>query len=205
MLSDLPISYEPLIGRTVVLEPLEPAHTPGLIEAALADHSIFEFMGSVFLHSEAEVRDYVQESIERSRSGQHLPYAIVETSSGKAVGCTRYLHIHIKHLRCEIGWTWLTPRLAESKVHHESKLLLLDHAFERCGMLRVELRADVFDEAAQRIFERIGADREGVLRSHRFRRDGSRRDTVVYAVIAEDWPELRSQLTYFDEVAPSPS
>jgi RimJ/RimL family protein N-acetyltransferase len=131
-----------------------------------------------------------------------VPFAIVEKSPpgaigrapGRAIGSTRYLDIRREHRGLEIGWTWLGRAWQRTAANTECKLLLLEHAFEALGALRVQLKTDARNLASQRAIERIGAVREGVLRAHMVVREGFVRDSVMYAVTAGEWPEVKGKL-----------
>ena len=123
-----------------------------------------------------------------------LPFAIVETDKGRAVGSTRFLNIRPEHRGLEIGWTWIGREWQRTSVNTETKFLLLRHAFERLGCIRVELKTDARNERSQQAIERIGAKREGILRSHMLVQEGFRRDSVYFSVLDEEWPAVKEGL-----------
>jgi RimJ/RimL family protein N-acetyltransferase len=125
-----------------------------------------------------------------------LPFAVIDPSSGKVLGSTRYHDILAPVARLEIGYTWYAKSYQRSHVNTACKLLLLTHAFEQLGAKLVGWRTDNFNYASQRAIERLGAKRDGVLRHHALRRDGTIRDTYMYSVTAGEWPEIRDHLTY---------
>lgn len=187
---------EPVVleGAHVRLEPLTREHAPGLLAAA-ADSSVFEHTIIAGLFTLAEAEAYIAEASRPTHEGGQAPFAIIDRASGEVAGSTRYLAIVPQHRGLEIGWTWLAPRFQRTAVNTECKLLLLTHAFETLGAIRVQLKTDIRNERSQRAIERIGATREGVLRATRIRRDGSYRDTVMYSIIASEWPAVKVRLT----------
>lgn len=186
--------YQQLAGRKVVLEPLDPRHTPDLIDAALYNQSIFEHLRSVHLHDEQEVRDWVQRSIERARNHRDLPYAIVKAETARAMGCAWFVNVAPVHRRCGMGVTWISPDVLSTGLVIESKMLMLEHAFEHCRIVRVEFRADVDDAPMQRELDRLGATREGVLRLGYVRQeDHVSRDAVIFSIIVDEWPGVKAR------------
>jgi RimJ/RimL family protein N-acetyltransferase len=123
-----------------------------------------------------------------------VPFAIVLRASGRAVGSTRYIDIRRAHRGLEIGWTWIGREWQRTAVNSECKRLLLEHAFEVLGALRVQLKTDARNTRSQRAIERLGAKREGVLRAHMVLADGFVRDSVMYSVIAAEWPSVKQGL-----------
>ncbi|HZA14547.1 MAG TPA: GNAT family N-acetyltransferase, partial [Myxococcaceae bacterium] len=133
--------------------------------------------------------------ISRSTAGaDRLPFAILLSDSGEAVGSTSYLDIRTAHRALEIGSTWISPSHQGTQVNPESKLLLLRHAFETLGAVRVQLKTSSENTQSQRAIEKLGAVREGVLRSYQTRQNGQARDTVIYSVIAAEWPRVKARL-----------
>jgi N-acetyltransferase len=191
-------SFDPrpvvLEGAHVILEPLEPRHAPGLL-AAGADEETWRYMPLPPPTTLAEVLAMILSASEETASGREVAFAIVERSSGSAVGSTRYLDILRPHRALEIGFTWIGPAWRRSAINTECKLLLLAHAFDVLGAHRVTLKTDARNERSQRAIERIGATREGVLRRHRVCWDGSVRDTVYYGVTDADWPVVAARLS----------
>ena len=138
---------------------------------------------------------WIDAAHEAARTGEQIPFAIVHQPSSRAVGSTRYMTIRREHRGLEIGWTWIGAAFQRTAVNTECKLLLLGHAFDGLGAVRVELKTDARNLRSQRAIERLGASREGVLRQHMVRPDGSLRDSVYYGVIDSMWPALRERLT----------
>jgi RimJ/RimL family protein N-acetyltransferase len=144
--------------------------------------------------SEADMRAVIDLLLERREAGAQLPFAQVELASGRAVGSTSYLDIAPADGRVEIGWTWLGRPWWRTPLNTEAKLLLLGHAFDTLHLNRVALKTDVRNERSQAAIERIGGVREGVLRAHMIRPDGSLRDTVYFSILASEWPAVRERL-----------
>ena len=178
-----------LEGRVVRLEPLTPAHAPGLWEAG-SDPAIWR-LGLEPVQSAEEMREYVARALEQSAA---LPFATVLRSEGRVVGSTRFGNIDPVHRHAEIGWTWIGPRWQRTAVNTEAKLLMLRHAFEDWGCLRVELKTDVLNERSRAAIQRLGAKEEGVFRRHLIARTGRVRDSIFYSIIDEEWPSVRERL-----------
>lgn len=182
-----PITLE---GRTIRLEPLTLEHAPGLLPHA--EPEIFENMLEWPRdRSLAALEDWLRISIGRSDA---LLFAILDRATGEALGTTGYLEIRPAHRGLEIGRTWIARARQGTQVNPESKYLLLRHAFEDLGAVRVQLRTDANNLHSQRAIEKLGARREGVLRKYQIRSNGTVRDTVVYSILAEEWPEVKAGL-----------
>jgi RimJ/RimL family protein N-acetyltransferase len=182
-----------LTGAHVRLEPLELRHAADLA-AAGADPEVWRWMPVAPPASEADMRAVIDLLLERRAAGAQLPFAQVELASGRAVGSTSYLDIAPADGRVEIGWTWLGRPWWRTPLNTEAKLLLLGHAFDTLHLNRVALKTDVRNERSQAAIERIGGVREGVLRAHMIRPDGSLRDTVYFSILASEWPAVRERL-----------
>lgn len=187
-----------LTGRLVRLEPLALEHAPALL-AASADESIWRYLPRSMPTSLDDVRAWIADALAAQRESRELPFAIVELASGRAVGSTRYMDIRPAHRGLEIGWTWLGRSVQRTGVNTESKLLVLTHAFEALGALRVQLKTDGRNTVSQRAIERLGAVREGVLRRHMIMWDGAVRDTVMYSILADEWPAAKARLAALRE------
>lgn len=143
-----------------------------------------------------ETLAWIRETLARV-PGTEVPFAILRRADGRPVGSTRYMDIQRPNRGLEIGWTWLGPDARRTPVNTECKRLLLGHAFDDLGAVRVQLKTDGDNVRSQRAIERLGARREGVLRRHRRRWDGSWRDTVYYSVLDDEWPAVRARLDGF--------
>ncbi len=181
-----------LADARVRLEPLAPAHAPAL-ETAAADGRLWELFYTA-VPAPGEAAAYVDTALRGQAEGRMLAFAVREIASDTIIGSTRYCNIDADLPRLEIGYTWYAARWQRTHVNTACKRLLLAHAFEVMDCVAVELRTDVLNRASQRAIERLGAQRDGVLRQHQRRRDGSLRDTVVYSVTAAEWPALRKLL-----------
>lgn len=190
---DLPIAPVTLTGRFVRLEPLSERHTLDLARAG-ADESIWRYMPYGPVTTEARMRAWIQDLLERQQRGGDLPFAVIHLESGRAVGATRYMDIRPEHRGLEIGGTWYGLAYQRTSVNTESKYLLFTYAFETLGCIRVQLKTDLRNERSQRAIERLGAVREGVLRNHMILPDGYLRSSVMYSVIAEEWPGVKRRL-----------
>ena len=138
--------------------------------------------------------EYIAEALEGQRTGDMLPWIVRELSSDAIVGTTRYHDVIAAIDRVEIGWTWYARKWQRSHVNTACKLLLLSHAFDALACRVVGLRTDNFNFASQNAIAALGAKRDGVIRHHRARRDGSVRDTVQYSILASEWPDVRRHL-----------
>ena len=139
-------------------------------------------------------RCYIEAALQMQSEGHRLPFAVLDAASGQVIGSTSYHDIVPAVERLEIGYTWYAASRQRSAVNTTAKLLLLQHAFDVLGAELVGWRTDNFNHASQRAIERLGARRDGVLRHHALRRDGTVRDTVMYSLAAGEWPEVRAQL-----------
>lgn len=182
-----------LYGDAVKLEPLDPSHAEDLL-AAGADPEIWRYMPIPQPDSVAEVRKWIDEAWKLAATGDQLPFAIIDPETGRAVGSTRYLDIHRNWRTMEIGWTWLAASVQRTAVNTETKLMLLKHAFEDQGALRVQFKTDARNLRSQQAIERLGAVKEGVLRKYRIAHDGYVKDGVYYSILDTEWPAVKERL-----------
>ncbi|GAB4483852.1 MAG: GNAT family protein [Anaerolineales bacterium] len=182
-----------LTGKLVRLEPLSLEHVAGLA-AISADPAIWRYMLYGLVDSEAKMAAWVQDLLARQAAGGDLPFAVRHLPSGRLAGATRYLDIRPAHRGLEIGGTWYGAEFQRSGVNTEAKYLLLRHAFETLGALRVQFKADSRNEKSLRAIERIGAVREGMLRNHMLLADGTLRHSVYFSILDSEWPAVRSRL-----------
>jgi RimJ/RimL family protein N-acetyltransferase len=182
-----------LTGRFVRLEPLTEAHVPGLAQIGI-DQPFWHFMLYGEMRTEADMQAWVRDMLTRAAGGADLPFAALELSSGRVAGATRYLNIDRTARGLEIGGTWYGPEFQRTAVNTECKYLLLKHAFDDLGAIRVQLKTDSRNERSQRAIERIGAVREGVLRNHMILPDGYIRHSVFYSILDSEWPDVRARL-----------
>lgn len=184
-----PVTLE---GTVIRLEPLQHRHADGIVAVGL-DPDLWR-VTTTRLRSADDVRQYIHTALQEQQAGTALPFATILRDSGTLVGSTRFGNYDAANRRVEIGWTWVAPRWQRTVVNTEAKYLMLRHAFEELGCLRVELKTDLLNVRSQRAMERIGAVREGVLRSHMVVHDGRVRDTVYYSIIAAEWPLVKETL-----------
>jgi len=179
-----------LTGKHVRLEPMTEAHIPGLAEIGVG-HSFWQYMLYGEMNTEADMRDWVKEILGRTAD---VPFVAIHLASGRVAGATRYLNIMPQDRGLEIGGTWYGPEFQRSAVNTECKYLLMSHAFEELGAIRVQLKTDSRNEPSQKAIERIGAKKEGVLRNHMILQGGYFRHSVFYSVLDTEWPEVKKNL-----------
>lgn len=189
MIELAPVTLE---GHGVRLEPLAPAHQEGLAAAA-SDGRLWE-LWFTSVPEPGQSAAYLAAALDGQRSGHMLPWAVRELGTGAIAGSTRYHDIVAPIDRVEIGYTWYAARWQRSHVNTACKLLLLTHAFEIAGCRVVGFRTDNFNFASQRAIEALGAKQDGVLRHHQARRDGTVRDSVMYSILAAEWPDVKRHL-----------
>lgn len=189
MISPAPVTLE---GHGVRLEPLVPAHETHLAAAA-ADGNLWELWFTT-VPEPGGFTKYVADALAGQAAGHMLPWVIRELASGDVVGCTRYHDIVPPIDRVEIGYTWYSARWQRSHVNTAAKMLLLTHAFDALGCSVVGFRTDNFNFRSQRAIEALGAKRDGILRHHQARRDGSVRDTMMYSILSSEWPDVKRHL-----------
>lgn len=181
-----------LVERGVLLRPLSLADEEGLADAA-ADGQLWNIRVTS-VPAPHETRSYIETALRMQAEGHRLPFTVVEQASGRIIGSTSYHDILPAVDRLEIGYTWYARRMQRSHVNTSAKLMLLRHAFETLGCLTVGWRVDNFNLRSQRAVERLGAKKDGVIRGHALRRDGSIRDTVMYSLTRGEWPEVQIHL-----------
>ena len=183
-----------LSDRNVRLEPLNLAHEAGLRDAA-ADGELWNIRITGVPEPEQTLK-YIEEALAMRDAGTRFAFAVVEDSTGKVLGTTSYHDILPAVNRIEIGWTFYAKSSQRSHVNTTCKLLMMQHAFETLGCHVVGWRTDNFNFASQAAIERLGAKKDGVIRGHALRRDGTIRDTVMYSLRSGEWPEVKAQLLY---------
>ena len=182
-----------LEGFGIRLEPLAALHRDGLASAA-ADGRLWELWYTSVPEPE-ETDGYIADALEGQRAGHMLPWAVREMSTGAIAGSTRFHDIAAPIDRVEIGYTWYAAQWQRTHLNTACKLLLLTHAFEQLGCKVVGFRTDNFNFGSQRAISAIGAHKDGVIRHHQARRDGTVRDSVMYSVLATEWPDVKRHLT----------
>ncbi len=182
-----------LTGKHVRLEPMSEAHVPGLAAIGVGQ-PIWDFMVYGDMNSVDDMRNWVREILSRAETGTDLPFTVIHLASGRVAGATRYLNIMPKDRGLEIGGTWYGLEFQRTAVNTECKYLLLRHAFETLGCIRVQLKTDRLNERSQKAIERIGAVKEGVLRNHMILTYGRYRDSVFYSIIDTEWSAIKKRL-----------
>ena len=183
-----------LSGRGILLEPLALTHEAGL-RAAAADGELWKLRVTSVPEPEQTYK-YIEDALAMREAGTRFAFAVLEAGTGTVLGCSSYHDIIAAVRRVEIGWTWYAKRCQRTHVNSVAKLLLMTHAFETLGCQVVGWRTDNFNFASQTAIERLGAKKDGVIRGHALRRDGTVRDTVMYSMRSGEWPEARAQLLY---------
>lgn len=184
----------PLEGNGVRLEPLSESHHDDLVAAA-SDGKLWEIWFTT-VADPSQMRKYIADALAGQAAGTMLPWVVRDLKSGDIVGSTRYHDIVAPIDRVEIGYTWYAKRAQRTSINTSCKLLLFTHAFEQLGCAVVGLRTDNFNFTSQRAIEALGAKKDGVVRHHLARRDGSARDSVMYSVLANEWPDVKKYLEY---------
>ena len=183
-----------LSANGITLRPLTLDDEAGLLAAA-ADGELWKLRITSVPEPE-HTRQYIADALAMREAGNRFAFAVTDSASGQVLGCTSYHDIVPAVKRVEIGWTWYAKSVQRTHVNTTCKLLLLTHAFETLGCHVVGWRTDNFNFASQRAIERLGAKKDGVIRGHAMRRDGTIRDTVMYSMRSGEWPEAKAQLIY---------
>jgi RimJ/RimL family protein N-acetyltransferase len=184
-----PVTLE---GQYVRLEPLSLDHYEPLCEVGL-EESLWRWTTAA-VKTPDDLREYIEAALAARDQGTALPFATIERSSGRAIGSTRFANIDRYNRGVEIGWTWVSPQRQRTPINTEAKYLMLRHAFEGWGCIRVELKTHISNEKSRNAILRIGAKQEGILRNHRIMPDGSIRDSVCFSVIDPEWPVVKADL-----------
>ncbi len=183
-----------LSARGISLVPLALEHEPGL-RAAAADGALWTIRVTSVPEPENTLK-YIEDALVMREAGTRFAFCVIETATGKVLGSSSYHDILPAVKRVEIGYTWYAKSVQRSHVNSTCKLLLMTHAFETLGCNVVGWRTDNFNHASQAAIERLGAKKDGVIRGHALRRDGTIRDTVMYSLRSGEWPEAKAQLLY---------
>jgi RimJ/RimL family protein N-acetyltransferase len=188
------IELQPAVlqGRGISLEPLSEDHHEAL-SAAAADGKLWELWFTV-VPAPGGMQAYVADALKGQRDGNMVPWVVRDRATGAIIGSTRYHDIAPRIDRVEIGYTWYAQSRQRTHVNTTCKLLLLSHAFDMVGCKVVGLRTDSFNLRSQRAIEGLGAKKDGVIRHHGIRRDGTARDTVMYSILSTEWPDVRRHL-----------
>jgi N-acetyltransferase len=183
-----------LADRGIELRPMTLEHEAGL-RAAAADGELWNIRVTSVPEPE-QTRKYIEDALTMREAGNRFPWVVVDATSGQVLGSSSYHDIVPALKRVEIGYTWYAKSVQRSHVNSTCKLLLMTHAFETLGCHVVGWRTDNFNFASQAAIERLGARKDGVIRGHAMRRDGTIRDTVMYSLRAGEWPEVKAQLLH---------
>jgi RimJ/RimL family protein N-acetyltransferase len=192
MAAEMIIKAVTLEGRHVRLEPLGMAHLVGLAEIGL-DEELWRWIPTAVRTTE-EMAAYIETALKEQERGISLPFALVEPGTRRAIGSTRYGNIDRTHHRVEIGWTWVGREWQRTAVNTEAKYLLLRHAFETLGCIRVELKTDSLNEKSRAAILRIGAREEGIFRNHMITASGRIRHSAYYSIVDAEWPAVKARL-----------
>ena len=183
-----------LRGPHARLEPLSHDHCDGLIEA-VKDGELWKLWYTCSVPKPEDMHKEIDRRLGLQKAGTMLPFTVFD-ADGKIAGMTTYMNVDAANRRVEIGSTWYAKRVQRSALNTQCKLLLLTHAFEKLDCIAVEFRTHFFNHQSRRGIERLGAKQDGILRSHVIAPNGTLRDTVVYSIIAAEWPTVKAHLTY---------
>jgi N-acetyltransferase len=183
-----------LRGTHAILEPLSHARHDELVDA-VRDGELWK-LWYTFIPAAENMREEIDRRLGLQEQGSMLPFAVVDAATNVAVGMTTYMDVDAANRRVEIGSTWYRKKVQRTALNTECKLLLLRHAFESLDCVAVEFRTHLFNRASRQAIERVGAKLDGILRNHRRSADGTLRDTCVYSIISNEWPAVKSNLTY---------
>ncbi len=192
MATEMAVSPVLLEGAHVRLEPLVKEHLAGLAAVGL-DEELWRWIPTP-VRTQEEMAAYIEAALNEQERGLALPFAIVEKATGRAIGSTRYANIDRMHHRVEIGWTWVARDWQRTPMNTEAKYLLLRHAFETLGCMRVELKTDSLNERSRAAILRLGAREEGIFRNHMITASGRVRHTVYFSIIDSEWPAVKARL-----------
>lgn len=181
-----------LAGVHVRLEPLCLDHLDQLCEVGF-DPRIWRW-GLTLIQTPEDMENYISAALKSQDEGTALPFVTIEKSSGRVIGSTRYGNIDRDNRRLEIGWTWITPEWQRTSINTEAKYLMLRHAFEDLGCIRVQFKTDSLNDQSRQALQRIGAHEEGVFRNHMIAYGGRLRHSVFFSIIDSEWPEVRANL-----------
>jgi N-acetyltransferase len=182
-----------LRGAHAHLEPLSPNHFDGLVEA-VKDGELWK-LWYTFIPKAEDMRKEIDRRLGLQAAGSMLPFTVFD-AAGQIAGMTTYMNVDTPNRRVEIGSTWYAKRVQRTALNTQCKLLLLQHAFEKLDCIAVEFRTHFFNHQSRRGIERLGAKQDGILRNHQIAPNGTLRDTVVFSIIASEWPTVKAHLTY---------
>ena len=192
-MADFEVKPIVLGGKHVRLEPMTAAHIPGLAEIGVGQ-TFWDFMLYGNMETETDMANWVREILARAERGTDLPFVAIHLETGRVAGATRYLNIMPNDRGLEVGGTWYGVDFQRTAVNTECKYLLLTHAFETLGCIRVQIKTDSLNVRSQKAIERIGAVKEGVLRNHMILPNGRIRHSVYYSILDSEWPNVKKRL-----------
>jgi N-acetyltransferase len=197
--ADMPVAFDPkpalLEGHAVRLEPLTVQHADALFVAS-QDPEIWRWMPMSMFASVSETKRWIEDALGLQANGDAVAFATIRKSDGVAIGSTRYLDIRRPHRALEIGFTWLAREAQRTAINTEAKFLMLQHAFESLGAIRVQLKTDERNEKSRNAIARLGAVFEGILRNYQTRaHDGYVRNTAMFSITEPEWPAVKVRLT----------
>ena len=181
-----------LENEKVRMEPLTLEHFPALVVAGLHEE-LWRWTNSICTTEQA-LREYLEDAIRSREQGSAVPFVTFDKVSNRVVGSSRFGNIDSRNRRVEIGWTWITPDAQRTHVNSAAKLLMLTHAFEELGCIRVELKTDALNMKSRNAMLRLGCREEGTFRNHMITDAGRIRDTVSFSILADEWPPIRERL-----------
>ncbi|WP_078552020.1 GNAT family N-acetyltransferase [Bacillus alkalicellulosilyticus] len=187
------VTHTELVGDFVKLVPMEKIHIQELYEIG-NDKAIWAHSPFTTIETIDDMKSIVEEALYQKQLGTEFPFVIISRENNKAIGSTRFMDISKDNKSLEIGWTWLNPTVWGTKVNVECKYLLLKYCFENLKTIRVQLKTDEENIRSQKAIERIGGVREGTLRNHMIRKDGTYRNSVFYSFIDTDWKYVKNKL-----------
>lgn len=186
------MNFIALENEAVFLKPLEQEDKQGLFEAGRYPE-IWSHMPTT-IEKMVDVNNFVDKALEKKHEKTEFPFVIVDKKSGQIIGSTRFMDIEETHKRLEIGTTWITPAFWRTAINTNCKYLLLQYCFEVLNLQRVQIKTDHENLRSQKAIERLGATKEGVLRNHMVRKDGTTRNTVMYSITLQEWPQVKKHL-----------
>jgi RimJ/RimL family protein N-acetyltransferase len=192
-MKEMKVTPVTLEGTRVRLEPLAQSHQPALAAIGL-DEELWRWVPSLQVRTADDMTAYIALALKERDAGRALPFATVDRATDRVIGSTRYSAIEPVHRRVEISSTWLGRQWQRTAANTEAKYLMLRHAFETLGCVRVELKTDALNERSRAAIRRIGAREEGILRQHMLTTSGRLRDTVYYSVLDSEWPGVKDEL-----------
>ncbi|MGX9134111.1 GNAT family N-acetyltransferase [Rummeliibacillus sp. JY-2-4R] len=186
------MEFKTLHNEHVILKPMEETDAQEILKVATLPE-IWSYM-SITIKTIEDAQKYVADALSKKEKGVEFPFVIIDPHTNAVIGSTKFMDIDKKHKRLEIGFTWLTPSYWRTAINTNCKYLLLQYCFEVLHLNRVQIKTDHENLRSQKAIERIGAQKEGVLRNHMVRKDGTIRHTVMYSVTVEEWENVKSRL-----------